>query len=92
MPTSDPVEFDVRARDPVSFEMGPSAPAEWGASEYIPYVASEAPDYEGPYEATPSWSDQTFATSYRLMRDNFEVESIVQLEAPNDAGGLTLTI
>lgn len=92
MTTSDPIEFDVRSRDPVDLQVAGSPPIEWGESAYIPIIASEAPDYEGPYEATPSWDDQTFATADRLMRNDFEVEPIVQLEAPNDAGGLTLTI
>lgn len=64
----------------------------WGADEYIKVVGSDAPEYDGPYSAIPLWSDQTFATADHLMSDDFEVSRILELEVPNDAGGLTLTI
>lgn len=48
--------------------------------------------YTGAYSAIPSWQLQTFNTSGRVMRNDFEVESINMLEVPNDAGGLTITI
>lgn len=50
------------------------------------------PEYEGAYSATPSWQEQTLATANRVMREDFEIEAIVKLEAPNESGGLTLTI
>ena len=52
----------------------------------------EAEAYDGAYVATPSWNQQSFATSGKLMNNNFVVNSIVEREVPNDAGGLTLTI
>lgn len=48
--------------------------------------------YEGAYSAIPSWQAQTFATVNRVMREDFAVSQIVKLEAPNESGGLTLTI
>lgn len=48
--------------------------------------------YDGPYEAVPSWEEQEFATANRVMREDFAVSQIVKLEAPNESGGLTLTI
>lgn len=48
--------------------------------------------YTGTYSVTPSWNVQTFATTGRTMREDFEVEGIVKLEVGNESGGLTLTI
>lgn len=48
--------------------------------------------YEGPYEAVPSWQEQTLATANRVMRNDLSIEAIVKLEVINDSGGLTLTI
>lgn len=64
----------------------------WGSTEYIDMRAVPVEDYEGPYSAVPSWSNQTFATADRYMTEDFEVSKILELEVANDAGGLTLTI
>lgn len=65
---------------------------QWGSTEYIDMRAVPVEDYEGPYSAVPSWSNQTFATADRYMTEDFSVDSILELEVTNDAGGLTLTI
>ena len=58
------VELDVTASDAVTF----------GADEYIPVHAITDP-YEGPYEATPSTSEQTFATEGLGMTQDFTVHA-----------------
>lgn len=45
--TSDPIELDVRSCDPAPLDVHGSAPVEWGATEYMPVVITDAPDYEG---------------------------------------------
>lgn len=77
---------------PIELEVMESPPLEWGLSEYIPMETSDLPEYEGAYTATPSWQEQTLATSNRVMREDFEIEAIVKLEVINESGGLTLTI
>lgn len=69
-----------------------SPPLEWGLSEYIPMETSDLPEYEGAYTADARFSEQTFATAQKVMRDDFTVHAINYTEAPNDAGGVTLTI
>lgn len=49
------------------------------------------PDYGGPYEADALFSEQVFATSEKIMRDNFTVHAINYTEAPNQYG-TTVTI
>lgn len=63
-----------------------------GLDEYLRVSSSDLPDYEGPYEATPAWAVQTFATASRVMSGDFSVNPIQKQEVPNEAGGLTLTI
>ena len=48
--------------------------------------------YDGPYEAIPTWDEQTFRTKGYGMKDDFIVDRIIKQEVRNDAGGLTLTI
>lgn len=50
------------------------------------------PEYEGSYEADALFREQTFATQAKLMVRDFSVHAINYTEAPNDAGGITLTI
>lgn len=85
-------EWEVELAEQYEHELIEDGAVIWGADEYIAVVDSDAPGYEGPYEVTPSWDDQTFATANHLMNEDFEVGHILQLEVTNDAGGLTLTI
>lgn len=50
------------------------------------------PLYSGPYEARPKTVDQYFDTDHKSLLDDFLVHKITYLEAPNIAGGLTVTI
>ncbi len=90
--TNDPIELDVRARDPVDFDVAGSHPVEWGASEYIPVIATDAPEYEGPYEVTPRLVEQTLATTNRLMRQDVGIEAIPSFRTTNEGGGYTVVI
>lgn len=49
------------------------------------------PEYEGAYEADARFSEQTFATAQKVMRDDFTVHAINYTEAPNESG-ITVTI
>lgn len=59
--------------------------------EYIPYRTQDYDHYEGPYESEALFSEQTFATANKAMRQNFTVHAINYTEAPNDYG-VTVTI
>lgn len=90
--TSDPIELDVRSRDPVTLDVPGSAPVEWGASEYMPVVSTDAPTYEGPYEATPTSDTQVFATGRKLMVREFTVNPIPSNYGLVTWNGQTLTV
>ena len=49
------------------------------------------PGYSGAYEADALFSEQVFATSHRVMMDDFTVHAINYTEAPNQYG-TTVTI
>jgi hypothetical protein len=85
-------EWVPYTEEQIDYQPQPSLQVAWGSSEYIDMRAVPVEDYEGPYSAVPSWSDQTFATADRYMTEDFSVTSILELEVTNDAGGLTLTI
>lgn len=42
--------------------------------------------YEGEYEASARFSDQTFPTMRKTMAQDFKVRAINYTEAPNDSG------
>lgn len=50
------------------------------------------PSYDGPYEVTPRFHEQTLKTKNKLMTDDVTVEIIPAHEVTNPAGGLTVTI
>ena len=50
------------------------------------------PSYDGPYEVTPRFYEQTLETKNKLMTDDVTVEIIPAHEVTNPAGGLTVTI
>ena len=50
------------------------------------------PSYDGPYEVTPRFHEQTLKTKNKLMTDDVTVEVIPAHEVSNPAGGLTVTI
>lgn len=77
---------------PVLLSVVDEGNATWSSSEYVPMVPIPLPEYDGAYSAIPSWQAQTLATANRVMREDLEIEAIVKLEAPNESGGLTLTI
>lgn len=52
---------------------------------------SDAPDYDGEYEARALFSEQVFETAHKRMRNDFTVRAINYTEAPNEYG-TTLTI
>lgn len=76
----------------IDWELSPEPEYVWGNDEFIKVIDGEAGRYEGLYEATPSWDEQVYPTADKVLFDDFTVHSIVKLEVPNIAGGLTLTI
>lgn len=57
---------------------------EWGSDEYVRVVTSDADEYDGPYEATPTEDAQTFPTTGKLMTADFIVAPI-----PTNYGRIT---
>ncbi|MBR0127422.1 MAG: hypothetical protein IJL99_04090 [Firmicutes bacterium] len=49
-------------------------------------------DYEGPYEVTPTASEQTLATENKTMEANVTVHATPYSEVSNIYGGETVTI
>lgn len=70
--------------------LGPST-VSYDQSEYVPMQTAQYPEYEGDYEADALFSEQTFATAHKSMRQDFTVHAINYTEAPNDYG-TTVTI
>ena len=50
------------------------------------------PSFDGPYEVTPRFHEQTLKTKNKLMTDDVTVEVIPAHEVTNPQGGLTVTI
>ena len=48
--------------------------------------------YEGEYEATPKWMEQSFATVNKSMTRNFKVKEIPLERVSNLGGGYTAII
>ena len=81
----------------IEFSTDPQFDVEFGADdsfevEFGEVVSIVEDPYTGEYESTPSWIEQIYGTSGHSMLDDFTVHSIVKQEAPNAAGGLTLSI
>lgn len=86
------VDWELYSEPQIDFEPYADNGRVWGGDEYIRIIEREAERYEGLYEATPSWDEQVYPTADKVLFDDFTVHSIVKLEVPNIAGGLTLTI
>jgi hypothetical protein len=64
----------------------------WGTGEYVRVVTSDAEEYDGPYEATPTASAQIFPTTGRLMVREFTVNPIPSNWGLITWNGSTLTV
>jgi len=64
----------------------------WGTGEYVRVVTSDAEEYAGPYEATPTASAQTFPTTGKLMVREFTVNPIPSNWGLITWNGSTLTV
>lgn len=85
-------ELIVNGGTHATLDVQPRAPVEWGKSEYIPMVNSDAPDYEGTYEVTPTAQEQTLGTMNRLLRNDVTVHKVPYFETGNESGGVTVSI
>ena len=85
------IEWDVELEEEYDHELIDDGAVIWGADEYIAVVSTDAPKYDGPYEANALFSSQTFETAQMLMTDDFRVRAINYTEAPNQYG-TTVTI
>ena len=70
------IELRVLDDGPLALQVLDEPGASWSSSEYVPMVTTELPDYEGPYEATPTRSTQVLSTSGRAMTQDFTVNPI----------------
>lgn len=64
----------------------------WGTDEYVRVVTSDADEYDGPYEATPAATAQTFPTTGKLMVREFTVNPIPSNWGLITWNGSTLTV
>ena len=65
---------------------------EWGSDEYVRVVNATAEEYDGPYEATPTASAQTFPTTGKLMTADFVVNPIPSNWGLITWNGSTITV
>lgn len=79
------------AEDALALDVG-DASLEWGSDEYVRVVNADADEYDGPYEATPTASAQTFATTGKLMVREFTVNPIPSNWGLITWNGSTLTV
>lgn len=77
--------------DALALDVGDAA-LEWGSDEYVRVVNVTADEYDGPYDATPSSSAQTFQTTGRLMTADFVVNPIPSNWGLITWNGSTLTV
>ena len=70
------IDLKVLEQRPIDLGVHDARPVVWGTSEYVPMVTTDLPEYEGPYEATPTRSTQTFPTSDKAMTRDFTVNPI----------------
>lgn len=80
--------------EPTHVELGAlaRAPVEWGQTEYVRVIESEAPEYDGTYEVTPTDAAQTLQTAHRLLRQDVTVNGVPYFETGNESGGVTVSI
>jgi hypothetical protein len=48
--------------------------------------------YDGEYEVTPSFSEQTLPTQQKLLEKDMKIEKIPYAEVTNNSGGITVII
>ncbi len=80
----------------VTFENATIIPVELSQSEEFVCEfdagASQTGDYDGPYEVTPTASEQTLPTENKTMERNVTVHATPYSEVSNIYGGNTVTI
>lgn len=86
------VEWEVEVQPTYDHELEGRGAFEWGATEYIQTVSSDAPEYDGPHEVTPTAQEQTLATMNRLLRKDVTVHKVPYFETTNESGGVTVSI
>lgn len=85
-------EWEVELAEQYEHELIEDGAVIWGADEYIAVVDSDAPEYDGPYEVTPTSQEQTLDTNGMLMRDDVTVHQVPYYETTNESGGYTFSI
>ncbi|MBO7449795.1 MAG: hypothetical protein J6U54_05440 [Clostridiales bacterium] len=60
--------------------------------EAIYIIEEPAEVYDGPYEVSPMFEDQTLHTENKLMEDNVIVDAIEVSRTTNPSGGTTVYI
>ena len=80
------------SRAPARLRPSSDGGARFTSTEYIPMIATDADEYEGPYEATPTRETQVFATERKLMVREFTVNPIPSNYGLITWNGQTLTV
>ena len=76
----------------VRLGVGDGNDVRFSADEYTRMMTSELPEYDGPYDVTPTRALQVLATAAHCMRENVEVGGIPYAAVSNPSGGVTATI
>lgn len=77
-----PVALSVKDGESVSLVM----------KETVTVIHDRLPDWDGPYEVTPTASEQVLATAQRTMREDVTIHEIPYHQTSNDSGGYTVSI
>ena len=83
--------FDAISADiDVDLDAGSELDLDFGEIQELP--PEKLPHYEGEYEVTPTFADQTMETSGLLMEEDVKIEAIPVARVSNNAGGMTVII
>lgn len=86
------VRLRVEEQGGVTLGVRDPASVTWSSAEYIPYRVTDLPDWEGPYEVTPSDSEQVLEVDGHAMRGNLVVNPIPSNWGRITWDGSTLTV
>ena len=73
---ADVLVLEVEDRDAVELVVGELPPVSFDVGEYVPMVTILPPEWEGPYEVTPTAEAQTLDTTGHLMTQSLTVAPI----------------
>ena len=84
------IRLSVDEHDDTRFEVDEQQSLTMDVAESMKIV--DLPEYEGPYDVTPTLATQSLATKGMAMNDDVTVEGIPSYRTTNAGGGYTVVI